>query len=95
VALHNELNPLIFLGPDPHILESWGALNPWKIKYNYQVWRLFTALFLNVGLSMYLFSSIALLVIGFMAENHKISPRRMALFYFLSGILGNFLSACL
>lgn len=35
---------------------------------------------------------MALLVIGFMAENPKMSAFRMAIFYFLAGILGNLFS---
>ena len=34
-------------------------------------------------------TSVALLIIGFMMENKKFSPIRMALFYFLAGGLGN------
>lgn len=34
------------------------------------------------------------MVIGFMVENPKMSPAKMALFYFGSGILGNLFSVC-
>ena len=39
-------------------------------------------------------SSGALMVIGFMVENKRMSPGKMALFYFGSGILANLFSAC-
>ena len=39
-------------------------------------------------------SSGALLVIGFMVENPKMSAARMAVFYFLAGILGNLFCIC-
>jgi len=94
VGANKQLNPLIFLGPDPDTLESWGALYPYEIRYNFAVWRLFLPLFMNVGFSMYMISSGALLVIGFMVENPKMSAARMAAFYFISGILGNLFSCC-
>ncbi len=34
------------------------------------------------------------MVIGFIVENKKMSPTKMALFYFASGILGNLFSVC-
>ena len=40
-------------------------------------------------------SSVALLIIGFMVENPKMSPIRMALFYFAVGILGNLFAICI
>ena len=87
------VNPLVFLGPDPRTLENWGALSAYKVQQG-QVWRLFLALFMNVGFSTYMITSGALLVIGFMTENPKMSPTRMAIFYFTSGILGNLFSVC-
>ena len=56
------------------------------------MWRLFTSLLLNTGFSTWGISSVALLVIGFMAENPKMSPVRMGAFYFLAGVLGNLFS---
>ena len=40
-------------------------------------------------------SSGALLIIGFMVENPKMSPIRMGLFYFAAGILGNLFAICI
>ena len=39
-------------------------------------------------------TSGALLVIGFMLENPKLSPVKMAIFYFAAGILGNIFAIC-
>ena len=94
VSPNKGLNDLVFLGPDLRTLENWGALNAYEIRYNFQIWRLFTSLFLSIGFSEYMISSGALLVIGFMVENPKMSAARMAMFYFLSGILGNLFSVC-
>ena len=91
---NKELNPTQFLGPDLRTLHKWGALDAYEIRYNGQVWRLFTSLFLSVGFSVYCITSVALLVIGFIVENPKMSPYRMAIMFFGSGILGNLFSVC-
>jgi len=58
------------------------------------VWRLFTSLFLSIGFSTFMISSGALLVIGFIAENRKMTKAKMALLYYGSGVLGNLFSVC-
>lgn len=30
-----KLNYFVFLGPDPRTLEDWGALNPYKVRYDF------------------------------------------------------------
>ena len=70
-----------------------GCLNPWEIKENYQIWRLFTTLFLSVGFSNYAISSVCLLIIGFMIESSKMGIARMAVFYMLCGGIGSLFSA--
>ena len=87
-----ELNHFVFLGPDLRVLHAWGALDAYQIRFNYQIWRLFTSLLLSTGFSTYCISSGSLMVIGFMVENAKIDPVRMAIFYILAGILGNLFS---
>lgn len=89
-----ELNYYVFLGPDLRVLHAWGSLDYYEIRYNYQIWRLFTSLLLSTGFSTYVISSGALLVIGFMVENAKMDAVRMAVFYFTAGILGNLFSVC-
>ena len=92
VRTDKDLNGFVFLGPDLEVLHAWGALDAYEIRYNYQIWRLFTSLLLSTGFSTYVISSGALMVIGFMVENAKMSPARMAIFYFATGILGNLFS---
>lgn len=94
IGPNKNLNYFVFLGPDPKTLDNWGALNPYKVQQDFQVWRLFLPLFLSVGFSTYMISSGALMVIGFMVENKKMSAAKMAIFYIGSGILGNLFSAC-
>jgi len=89
-----ELNYYVFLGPELTTLHAWGALDAWEIRNHYEIWRLFTSLLLSTGFSSYCVSSGALMIIGFMVENPKMSPARMALLYFASGILGNQFSIC-
>ena len=86
------VNEYVFLGPDLRTLHTCGALDAYEIRYNWQIWRLATSLLLNTGFSTWGISSVALLIIGFMAENSKMSIYRMATFYFLCGILGNLFS---
>ena len=91
---NKDLNSNVFLGPDLRTLHNWGALDPYEIRYNGQVWRLFTSLFLTVGFSAYCITSGTLLVLGFMVENPKMSPYRMAIMFFGAGVLGNLFSCC-
>ena len=94
ISPEKELNYRVFLGPDPKTLHAWGALDSWEIQNNYQIWRLFTSLLLSLGFSTYCISSVALLILGFIVENPRMSPTRMAIFYFGSGILANLFSVC-
>ena len=91
---NNGLNEYVFLGPDLGTLHKWGALDAYEIRYNYQIWRLFTSLILSIGFSYYCISSGCLLVIGFIVETKRMSPYRMAILFFGSGILGNLFSIC-
>lgn len=95
VSPNKVLNKWSFLGPDCSTLHAWGALDAYEIHDNYQVWRLFTSLLLSYGFTTYCIGSGALLIIGFMVENPKMSPSKMALLYFGSGILGNLFSVCI
>ena len=88
-----HMNDLVFLGPDLRTLNALGCLNPWEIHQNYQVWRLFTTLFLSVGLSNYAISSVALMIVGFMIESTRVGVVRMALFYFICGGVASIFSA--
>lgn len=87
-----ELNRFVFLGPDLKTLHAWGALDAYEIRYNWQVWRLFTSLLLSTGFTTWGISSVALLVIGFMAESPKMSAVKMGIFYMLVGTLANLFS---
>ena len=55
---------------------------------------MFTSMFLSVGFSQYMISSGALMIIGFMCENKKMSMLRMALLYFGVGMMANLFAAC-
>ena len=89
-----QLNENLFLGPDLKTLHAWGALDPYMIRYNYQIWRLFTSLFISIGFMEYIIASGTLLVIGSIVENPKMSAYKMAIMFFASGILGNLFSIC-
>jgi len=94
IGPNKGLNSYVFLGPDLSTLHKYGALDAYEIRYNYQLWRLFTSLLLSIGFSTYCITSGTLLVIGFIVENPKMSPYRMAILFFGAGILGNLFSVC-
>ena len=85
IVKYDELNPLVFLGPDLRILNDLGCLNPYEVKENFQVWRLFTTLFLSLGFSNYCISSMLLMFVGFMIESSRMGIWRICLFYFACG----------
>ena len=90
-----RLNDNAFLGPDPEILNNWGALNQYEIRVNWQVWRLLTYMFLTPGFSVWGINSVLTLIIGFMVENNQISSIMMACIYISIGVLtGLFTAAC-
>ena len=67
-----------------------------NIIYNYEIWRLFTSLFLH-GDIMHLFSNmLAMLIFGATVENNpQISNIKYILIYFVSGLIGNIFSLIL
>ena len=91
-----DLNDIVFLGPSLRTLHTFGALDAYEIRYNYQIWRLVTSLLLNTGFCTYVLTSIGIFVVGFMIENNpKVSPIRMAAIYFGTGIIGNLFCVCI
>ena len=52
------LNPLI--GPSPLSLSKFGALNPARIVYNHEYWRIFTTMTLSCNLTHLVFNLLAL-----------------------------------
>lgn len=45
----NNLYKYEFLGPAPELLSYLQAMNPYQVRYKYQLWRPFTSLFLTVS----------------------------------------------
>lgn len=64
-----------------------------NIIYEYEIWRLFTSMFLH-GDTLHLFSNmIALLIFGASIENNqRISNIKYLIIYFVSGLIGNLFS---
>ena len=81
-----------FLGISTQTLDTWGAKDAYKIRYNYQLWRWFTPIFLHANFMHIFFNTISLFWIGFMVESTIGKPAFTAL-YLLSGI-GGFIFSC-
>lgn len=47
---NGDLNSYLFLGVEPAYLNTLQAMNPWEVRYNYQLWRPFTSLLLTPSL---------------------------------------------
>ena len=52
------LDPLQFLGPSPWLLDKFGAKDPYKMRYDLQLWRFFTPMFLHASFLHILVSNI-------------------------------------
>lgn len=89
-----SFNNAVFLGPDPYLLDDWGALNRYEIYQNYQWWRLLTSLFLTPGLMFFGINSVILMIVGFMVENKKMSILRMGAMYIGMGVFANLFTIC-
>eukprot|EP00347_Sterkiella_histriomuscorum_P024243 403331813 len=81
-----------FLGPSVITLNQFGSNNPFRMRYDIQLWRFFTPIFLHAGF-MHIFSNmLSQMIIGFMLES-IMGPFRVGLLYLVSGIGGNLFSA--
>ncbi|MFX0136548.1 MAG: rhomboid family intramembrane serine protease [Candidatus Hodarchaeota archaeon] len=92
----NILSFIIFnLALSPEYLLLLVQINR-KIIYEYEIWRIFTSLFLH-GDPIHLFSNmIALLMFGATVEiNKSISKIQFLLIFFVSGLVGNLFSLLL
>jgi len=85
-----SLNP--FIGPKPSILDTLGAKNDNEILHHNQWWRLFTPIFLHVGLIHLLVNLFFQIRIGLQLERF-LGSFIIALVYIISGIGGNLASA--
>lgn len=82
-----------FLGADPTYMNTLQAMNPFEVRFNYQLWRPFTALFLTSGFQQYCYSTAYLLVFGFMFKATTIKFLPNLIFYLICGAVGNLFGA--
>eukprot|EP01127_Copromyxa_protea_P021793 TRINITY_DN759_c0_g1_i7.p2 TRINITY_DN759_c0_g1~~TRINITY_DN759_c0_g1_i7.p2 ORF type:complete len:236 (-),score=36.37 TRINITY_DN759_c0_g1_i7:1459-2166(-) len=84
-------NPM--LGPNSEALVTLGALSVDHVRYNFQVWRMFTCIFLHAGIIHYVMNMTVQLGFGLEFEK-KFSSWKTALVYIISGIGGSVVSLC-
>lgn len=72
------------------VLEEFGALNTADV-YNGEYWRMFTSMFIHIGILHILFNGYALYVLGREAER-LYGSLRYAIIYVLSGLFGSLLT---
>ncbi|KAL0490303.1 rhomboid-like protease [Acrasis kona] len=85
------LNPA--LGPDSDTLYRMGAKSAYAIKVKYEVYRLFSPIFMHAGVFHLLINLLAQLSIGLGYERCW-SPLRVVPIYLISGVAGNLFSCC-
>lgn len=92
VVIFIALNVAVFLLeisyhhlPESIMLHRLGALEPYRVVFLHEYWRLFAALFLHAGVAHLLFNLFALYVLGPSLER-TIGSWRFALCYVISGI---------
>lgn len=78
-------------GPPPDVLLLLGAKNSYLIKYEYQLWRLVTPIFLHSDILHLLFNMVIQLAFG-LGYERKWNPLRLIPIYFITGIGGTLLS---
>ncbi len=73
------------------VLIQFGANSGWHILVRGEYWRLFTSMFLHIGLLHLAFNSYALFLFG--VEMERIyGPTRFTVLYILAGLFGSFAS---
>ena len=70
---------------DPDVLHRVGALEPYAVVVQGEIWRLFTALFLHGGVTHLLFNLFALYILGPPLER-SIGTLRFTVCYLISGL---------
>ena len=77
-----------YIGPPMKVIDEWGSKNPYRIVTNGEYWRVFTALFLNVGLIDLIFSVAILFCLGYHLEK-RWGNLKLCTVYLTSGEIQN------
>lgn len=86
------LAPRAFLAPNTTTLWYFGEKDPYAMRYQYQIWRFLTPVFLHAGLAHLLTNCFSQLIFGSMIES-MIGFWKTAGIYFASAVGGNLFSA--
>jgi len=88
----SALTPVAFLAPNPDTLWYFGEKDPYAMRYQFQLWRFITPVFLHAGLAHILTNVFSQLIFGSMIEA-MIGFWKTAMIYFACAIGGNLFSA--
>ncbi|MBY8981774.1 MAG: rhomboid family intramembrane serine protease [Candidatus Lokiarchaeota archaeon] len=93
LLIFNIISFIVFNSPMGEEFSLLFVQNNRSVIYNYEIYRLLTAIFLHADV-MHLFSNmLALMIFGTTIEtNYNFSRLKFLLIYFLSGLLGNLFS---
>eukprot|EP00211_Chloroparvula_japonica_P017627 CAMPEP_0119141884 /NCGR_PEP_ID=MMETSP1310-20130426/31735_1 /TAXON_ID=464262 /ORGANISM="Genus nov. species nov., Strain RCC2339" /LENGTH=302 /DNA_ID=CAMNT_0007133375 /DNA_START=4 /DNA_END=912 /DNA_ORIENTATION=+ len=94
IAGFDDYTDNVAWGPTKETLITWGALNADKVMHCAELWRIFSALWLNAGIFQLLMNAFFLLRIGLFVE-YKWRWIRYAAIYTISGVGGGLLSMIL
>jgi rhomboid protease GluP len=81
----SDLDNDSFMGMSAKKLSSFGAKDPYRIRYDYHVFRWVTPIFLHANFMHIFFNTVSLFWIGFMVE-HQIKRIPFIILYMCSGI---------
>ncbi len=87
IALNVVVFELVFSMPEALLKQTFDVLS-FSSPQLFQVWRLFTSLFLHASASHLFFNMLGLYFFGKVLEE-EVDPKKFLLIYFLSGIVGN------
>jgi membrane associated rhomboid family serine protease len=89
----NDLDNDEFMGMSAKKLSSFGAKDPYRIRYSYHIFRWVTPIFLHANFMHIFFNTVSLFWVGFMVEA-QIKKIPFIILYMCSGLGAFIFSSC-